>query len=95
VVLEGLARGTPVIGSASGGIEEIIRDGETGLLVEPGDTAHLVQQLERILDDPALARRLSARAKADARQRFSAESVSERVQDILLQAAGVNGHRTF
>ena len=87
VVLEGLARGTPVIGSAAGGITEAIQDGETGLLVEPGNVAELVMQLERVLDDRVLADRIAEQGRAAARQHFSAEDVSRRIQDIFWAAA--------
>lgn len=88
VVLEGLAMGTPVVGSASGGIAETIRDGRTGLLVEPGNPRDLVRQLQRILQDRDLAEGISRQARAEARERFSAEGVSRRVQDVLLEAGG-------
>jgi glycosyltransferase involved in cell wall biosynthesis len=91
VVLEGLGKGTPVVGSASGGIAETIRDGETGLLARPGDATDLVRQIERILDDRELAARIGEAGRRAAREEFSAESVSRRVQDVLWEAARRGG----
>ena len=63
--------GVPVVASRVGATPEVIRDGETGLLVPPGDAAALAAALERLLADPALARRLGAAAEEDARTRLA------------------------
>ena len=63
VALEAMASGTPVIASRVGGIPEVVEDGETGLLVAPGDVAALRQCIETLLDDRALASRMGARAR--------------------------------
>jgi glycosyltransferase involved in cell wall biosynthesis len=51
-VLEALACGTPVIGAQIGGIPEIVRDGETGLIFPPGDVDALAKKIEYLLDNP-------------------------------------------
>lgn len=91
VVLESLAVGTPVVGSASGGIAETVRDGETGLLAAPGDAADVAAKVLRVLDDPALARALGQAAAAGAERDFGAEGVAARIQGIVLEAAGRSG----
>jgi glycosyltransferase involved in cell wall biosynthesis len=63
VIVEALLRGRPVLGSAVGGIRDLVRDGENGLLFQPGD---LAAALERSLSDPALLERLAAGARASA-----------------------------
>jgi glycosyltransferase involved in cell wall biosynthesis len=63
VVVEALCRGRPVVATRVGGIQDLIRDGENGLLVEPGDPATLADALVRILSDRELAERLAARAR--------------------------------
>jgi glycosyltransferase involved in cell wall biosynthesis len=59
-VVEALAVGTPVIATAVGGIPEIVRDGENGLLVPPGDPVALASAIERFFTDRALRERLAA-----------------------------------
>ncbi len=64
VVLEAMASGVPVVASRLSGIPEVVRDGTTGLLVEPGDAGGVAAALERLARDPDEAARL-ARAAAD------------------------------
>jgi glycosyltransferase involved in cell wall biosynthesis len=63
VVVEALCRGRPVVATRVGGIPDLVRDGENGLLVEPGDTRALADALIRSLGDRQLADRLAARAR--------------------------------
>lgn len=62
-VLEAMASGTPVVCSRVGGLPEVVRDGETGLLVEPGDLDGLRDRLALLLGDRRLARRLGDNAR--------------------------------
>lgn len=57
VYLEAGAHGLPIVAHAIGGVPEAVVDGETGLLVPPGDTAALTAAFARLLADPALRRR--------------------------------------
>lgn len=61
-VMEAMAAGRPVVASRVDGIKALITDGETGLLVAPGDPGMLAAQLRRVLSDPSLARILGAGA---------------------------------
>lgn len=63
VALEAMASGTPVIASRVGGLPEVVEDGETGFLVEPGDVAALRHRIQTLLDDRALASRMGAQAR--------------------------------
>ncbi|REE28988.1 glycosyltransferase involved in cell wall biosynthesis [Methanothermobacter defluvii] len=58
VLIEANACGKPVIGSRIGGIKYVIKDGETGLLVPPGDPGALADAIMKLLDDEELARKL-------------------------------------
>jgi glycosyltransferase involved in cell wall biosynthesis len=58
VILEAFAHGTPVIASNHGGMSELVQAGVNGLLFAPGDAVSLGRQLQRLLDEPDLLRRL-------------------------------------
>jgi glycosyltransferase involved in cell wall biosynthesis len=66
-----MACGTPVIGSAVGGIAFTIADGETGFLVPARDPLALASCLETVLSDPALRRRMGAAGVARVVHYFS------------------------
>ena len=69
VYLEAGAHGLPVIAHAIGGVPEAVVDGETGLLVAPGDGAALTAAFSRLLTEPALRRRLGEAGRARAGRR--------------------------
>jgi len=71
--IEAAAAGVPVVAAAHGGLPEIVRDGETGMLVPPGDSAALAAALRRLADDTALRARMGERAAAGAPERFAME----------------------
>jgi glycosyltransferase involved in cell wall biosynthesis len=70
---EAMAHGRPVVASAVGGLRDLVVDGETGLLVPPGDAAALHDALVRLLGDAELRSRLGAAARARAAEHFSWE----------------------
>jgi len=63
VIMESFALGKPVIGSAIGGIPEMVRDNETGLTFKPGDAAGLRSKIQILLRDRNLAFELGTRAR--------------------------------
>ncbi|MGC8827389.1 MAG: glycosyltransferase, partial [Anaerolineae bacterium] len=69
VIIEGMAAGVPVVGANAGAVPEIITDGETGLLVPPGDAPALAKAIGRLLDDAPLAESVRRRALEDVRRR--------------------------
>ena len=71
--LEAAAAGVPVVAAAHGGLPEMLRDGDTGLLVTPGDPAALAAALRGLADDPARARGIGDAAASDVAARFTAE----------------------
>jgi glycosyltransferase involved in cell wall biosynthesis len=79
VALEAAAAGKAVVAADTGGLRDIVLDGETGLLVRPGDGAALQHALERLLGDAPLRERMGEAAVARAR-RFSAEAVAPAVE---------------
>jgi glycosyltransferase involved in cell wall biosynthesis len=76
--LEAMASGTPVIASRTGGLAEVVVDGETGFLVEPGDAEALRSRLAQVLADRRLAARLGANARALVLERFTWRACAER-----------------
>jgi glycosyltransferase involved in cell wall biosynthesis len=64
VVVEAFCRGRGVVGSRVGGIPDLVEDGVSGLLVEPGDSPALAEALVRVLSDRSLAERLGAAGHA-------------------------------
>lgn len=85
--LESLATGTPMVASAAGGIQEIVRDGKTGLLFTPGDPEALAERICQMFEDEQRLRAFSAAALADFEQRFTpsvvAKSTAEFYDSVL------------
>jgi glycosyltransferase involved in cell wall biosynthesis len=77
VCAEAMAHGRPVVAGAVGGLLDLVVDGETGLLVEPGDVAGLRAALERLLGDAPLRRRLGDAARERARRKLSWPPVTD------------------
>jgi glycosyltransferase involved in cell wall biosynthesis len=88
-VLEAMASATPVVASRTGGVPEIVRDGETGFLVPPGDVGALRDRIEELLRDPALARRLGRQAREVVLDRFTWERTAERCLAAYAELAPV------
>jgi glycosyltransferase involved in cell wall biosynthesis len=77
-VLEAMASGLPVVASRLGGVPEIVADGVTGFLVEPGDVDDLHDRLAQLLGQPALAERMGRRAREQIVDRFTWEHCVQR-----------------
>lgn len=85
-VVEALAVGTPVVSTDVGGVAEVVRDSENGLLVPADDPAALAGALRRIASEPGLRDRLAA-AAAPSVERLRPDRVYERLERILAGAA--------
>jgi glycosyltransferase involved in cell wall biosynthesis len=85
-VLEAMASGRPVVATTTGGVVDMIMDGENGLLVPPGDESRLAETMVRLLNDPDLRVRLAAGARERA-ERFTASAVAERLEAVYAQVA--------
>jgi glycosyltransferase involved in cell wall biosynthesis len=88
-VLEAMASGRPVVATATGGIVDMIADGENGLLVHPGDEHGLAEAMARLLKDASLRARLAAGAR-ERIQRFTASAVAERLEAVYERVAPRN-----
>ena len=88
-VLEAMASGRPVIATATGGIVDMIADGENGLLVPAGNESRLAEAMARLLNDSDLRVRLAAGAQERVR-RFTASAVAERLEAVYARVAPRN-----
>jgi glycosyltransferase involved in cell wall biosynthesis len=87
VALEAMAAGRPVVAANHGGLPEVVADGETGLLVAPGDGVALRGALHRLLSDPDLRERLG-RAALERVKRFTPATVVPQLEDVYRQLIG-------
>ena len=90
-LMQAMACGLAVVTTPVGSIEEIVTDGDTGLLVAPENVDGLQAAITRLLDDAALRERLGARAAQVARERFGDERMVERMLDVFRAAASAHG----
>ncbi len=84
--LEAMAAGRPVVATRVPGLAEVVVEGQTGFLVEPGDKAALARQTRLLLDDPALARRLGAAARQRVAERFPLPALVRRCVSLYAEA---------
>ena len=87
-ILEAMASGLAVVSCRSVGVVDCIRDGENGLLTEPGDRAGLADALRRLLQDTALLRHLAAAGLAECRAVYSWQKVGRQIMDVYADVRG-------
>lgn len=80
--LEAMAEGKPVVAAAAGGVPEIVKDGETGRLVAPGEPSLLAAAMVEVLSDPQRARALGAAGRRRAGEEFSLRQMVGRTQEL-------------
>jgi glycosyltransferase involved in cell wall biosynthesis len=85
-VLEAMASGRPVVTTSVGGIIDMIVDGESGLLVPPGDESKLAAAIGRVLADGDLRSRLGVGAQKKVRA-FTASAVAEQLEGVYARVA--------
>lgn len=88
VLLEAMASQVPVLASEAGGISDVVIDGESGVLVPPGDATALANALQRLAGDPALRARLAVQGAARVRDEFSWDAIADRWARIYAAVAG-------
>ncbi len=86
VVVEAYSAGTPVIASRLGSLAEVVVDGQTGLLVAPGDADALAVAMRRIAESPSLRRDLGDGARAMFESTFSPARTTESLLEIYAGA---------
>lgn len=78
--LEAMASGLPVVAARSGGVPELVVDGETGLLVEPAHPEELAAAIERLCAEPAAAAAMGRKGRERVISHFSVEETARRTQ---------------
>ncbi len=91
VALEAMERARPVIAAAIGGLEDLVRDGETGLLVTPGDSESLAAAMLALAADPAQAAAMGLEARRRAIERFPELRCTERTEEVYRHWLDVRG----
>ena len=86
-LMQAMACRVPVISTPVGSIDEIVRDGDTGLMVPPRDAAALNAAIERVRTDAALRERLAAAGHREAQERFGDALMVERMLEVFASVA--------
>lgn len=81
-IIEAMAAGVPVVGTAIGAVPQLVRDGVDGRVVEPGDVEGLASALAELVADPDLRERMGAAIREHAETGHSLERLSARLADI-------------
>jgi len=84
VAVEALLAQRPLVASGVQGLAEIVRDGETGLLVPARDAASMAEAIRRLADDPEAAMAMAERGLADVRERFAVERYRDEIAASVL-----------
>ena len=87
VAIEAQAFGTPVVASRTGGLPEVVRHGETGLLVPENDPEALAHAILKLLKDPALREEMGRKAREHYLRNFSPESTGQRLYALYQRVA--------
>ena len=87
-LVEAMALGRPVVTTRAAGIPEIAEDGVTARVVAPRDATALSSAIVSVLKDRHFAGRMAAQARAVARERFSADRMARRTEELYLELHG-------
>jgi glycosyltransferase involved in cell wall biosynthesis len=81
--IEAFAAETPVVATAVGGLQEIVEDGETGLLVEYGETEELAEAMGRLLERPDLREEMAERARRVVEKKYHERVYKVQVANLI------------
>lgn len=87
-LLEAMAAGRPVVATRAGGTPEVVADGETGILVPPGDVEALRAALGRLAEDPGFRRRLGEAGRVRARAEFGVDKLVKLYEELYFELTG-------
>ena len=89
VLIEAMALAKPIVATRVGGVPEIVRDGETGILVPPKDPERLAESLLYLLRNPGEGKRLGERGKAVVVQEFNVETMAHKIAEVYREVLGL------
>ncbi|HHY39275.1 MAG TPA: glycosyltransferase [Clostridia bacterium] len=81
-LLEAMALGLPVVASEVGGVPEVVKDGENGFLVEPGNEEDLSDKIIRLLESPHVRQAMGQAGRETIKSRFNVEIMARRVAEL-------------
>ena len=82
VIMEAMAAGKPVVAMKSGGVQELIRDGENGFLIQPGNDQDLAVKVKLLLEDENLRQNIAGNARIYAHSHFSNQANMRAIEDV-------------
>jgi glycosyltransferase involved in cell wall biosynthesis len=89
-VMEAMAAGKPVIASRIGGLPEMIEDGVTGFLFEPGNSADLAERMQKLMNDGEMRKWMGLAAKRKALERYNQDHHYRHIMDVYLEVKRKN-----
>jgi colanic acid/amylovoran biosynthesis glycosyltransferase len=89
VLMEAMASERPVVATAVGGVRELVRDGDTGLLVSPGRADELANAIALLLERPQLRTRIVRSARAHVLREFDIERSAIQLQGLFQEILGI------
>lgn len=94
VVIRAMSLGKPVICSNIGGLPEIVEDGITGYLFEPGNARELTARIQALWDQPELCRKLGEAGREKVLRQYSADVCYQRIAEVYEKAVGLVEHNS-
>ena len=92
-VVEAMAMGKAVIATTTGGLPEVVAQGETGLLVPPGDAESLAVAVVSLLEDKVRREQMGSKGRARAQERFSLDASVKQMEQLYGEVLGVQEGR--
>jgi len=89
VLLEAQASAKPVVAFDVGGVNEAVRNGETGLLVKRGDTGELADALLKLLSDKALREKMGANGRRFVTENFTWDICAQKMLSVYREALAI------
>jgi glycosyltransferase involved in cell wall biosynthesis len=80
--MEALSCGIPVVASRVGGIPDLVKDGQTGYLVEKDDVDTFEEKLRELLADPVKCRRMGQKGRMDMVENYDGRRIAERIEQV-------------